>query len=454
LIQLTHNRSANSGFRTNIGLLNSTTAPLDLSIDLYASNGTKLGTVPVHLQALSFTQVDKVYEQITEGDVNDGFALVSTSTAGGSFLAYASVIDNRTGDPIYIPAVTTTGSGGGDTADMSPAGLASMVDMLGQVIKAASGDDYGTVFVSVIDNGMEATLDSATELGDSGTSITRINRGIRATAMGGSNSGTVQLTYSDYTHSSTHANWTSNISVSDLVVGGSAIPFTSATIPISATKNGSTVVADLSINASGQGASASGSAHIDTSVCSTYPISGSIDITIDGKTSTVTYTNECGNFKIGTPGSVGIEVDNTRDSEWHYIPYTCPGGFTGALSFHFFALSDGPLGADDPTGMLFSKCLTGWGVTGYVSGQATETNLYLDYTIFDISSGTDWTLTGTYEGGLAAGWDSGVYEGRLRVHASSGECQGDLVLDHKIMFACGMDFGSPFVMCNNATSCN
>ena len=452
LIQLTHNRSASSGFRTNIGLLNTTTAPIDLSIDLYSFDGSTLGSVPVHLQPLSFTQVDKAYENVTGNDVNDGFALVSTTTAGGRFLAYASVIDNRTGDPIYIPALTETGSGGDDFENMSPGELTTIADWLGLAIKAGSGDDYGSAFVSVIDNGIEATLDSVADLGDSTTSVTRINQGIEANLAGGSNAGTIQLTYSDYTHSAGHASWTSDISASGIVFGGKAIPFTSATIPVSASKNGSTVVADLSINASGQGASASGSAHIDTSVCSTYPISGSIDITIGDTTSTITYTNDCGDFKISTPGSVGFEVDNTRNSQIIYIPYSCPGGFTGNTSFGFFGLSDGPLSADQ-TAVFFSKCLTGWGVTGAVSGQATETNLHLDYTVFDIMSGNEWTFTGSYDGTLADGWDSGVYIGTLRVHAIRGECEGDLVLDDKIVFACGMDFTSGYVMCNDWSSC-
>lgn len=37
-------------------------------------------------------------------DIPEGFAILWTTTPEGRFLAYASVIDNRSGDPVYIPA--------------------------------------------------------------------------------------------------------------------------------------------------------------------------------------------------------------------------------------------------------------------------------------------------------------------------------------------------------------
>ena len=33
-----------------------------------------------------------------------GFAVVRTASSGGAFFALASVVDNRTGDPVAIPA--------------------------------------------------------------------------------------------------------------------------------------------------------------------------------------------------------------------------------------------------------------------------------------------------------------------------------------------------------------
>ncbi len=454
LIQLTHNRSTTNGFRTNIGLLNCTTSPIDVTIDLYKSGGSKLGSVAVRLQALGFTQVDKLYERVTGSDVGDGYAMVSTSTSSGRFLAYASVIDNRTGDPIYIPAVPTSG-GGGVSGTMGPGELVSVIDALEQALKAATGNDLGSVLVSDLNNGLDATLDAEANLGNRSVTVTRVNKGIRIEVSGGTSSGTFTDTYSGYTHTSTGASWDFHDTISDLVVGGRAVPFTSNNGHVSAVKNGSAVAADITINASGPNASAAGTVHMDTSVCTTAPISGSVDITVGSTTSTVTFTNDCGVYTINTPGSVGLRFQNDKNSQWQYIPVTCSDGFhTTAPTFDFYALTDGPLSAS-PTGVAFSKCLTGLLADGgYVSGNATESALHLDFTIVSSLSGDDWTYRGSYDGTQAQEYGYGVFTGTLRVHASGGykDCQGDLVITDKIVGGCGMSYGA-LPICNGASSC-
>jgi hypothetical protein len=100
LIQLTHT----AGFRTNIGLVNVTAAPLAAQIGLYSARGTWLGTKVLSLAPYEFRQETEIFRSVTSGDVSDGFAVVRSATAGGSFFAYASVVDNVSGDPIYIPA--------------------------------------------------------------------------------------------------------------------------------------------------------------------------------------------------------------------------------------------------------------------------------------------------------------------------------------------------------------
>jgi len=455
IIQLTHNRSTSSGFRTNIGLLNTTTSPMDVTIDLYRSNGSKLGSIPVHLKTLSFTQVDKLYEKVTGGDVGDGYALISTNTSGGKFLAYASVIDNRTGDPIYIPAVATSagGSGGGGTGPMGPGEIVQAIDIFAQGLKGVTDNDLETILISVLDHGLDATLDSATQMGDQITTVTRISKGIRISLTGSSTHGTMTGTYSGYTHTSNTAGWDYNHTFSSVVIGGKTVPFTVTRGHVTASRSGSHVVADITVNASGSGASATGTAHVDTSVCTSTPISGSIDVTVGGKTSTVTFTNECGIYKLKTPGSVGIRLQNLKNSQWQYIDTTCnDGSHTTAPTFDFCLLTDGPLGTD-PIGVTFSKCLTGWGYTGFASGTATENALHLEFTVTDSTQGMDWTFTGTYDA-VATSVNYSVYRGTLRVHASGGyhDCQGDLVIEDFDMGGCGMEYGQ-LPICNGALSC-
>jgi hypothetical protein len=105
LIQLSHQPNvANGGYRTNLGMVNAGSAPIGITIDLYTSSGTYLGRVYQTLRAYEYVQVDKVFERVTANPVVDGYAVIRTSTSGGRFFAYASVIDNRTSDPIFIPA--------------------------------------------------------------------------------------------------------------------------------------------------------------------------------------------------------------------------------------------------------------------------------------------------------------------------------------------------------------
>ncbi|MGV8042163.1 MAG: hypothetical protein AB2L07_19590 [Thermoanaerobaculaceae bacterium] len=117
VIQLSNRNSATGGFRTNLGLVNATSEPTRVEIDLHAADGTQLGGIPVDLPAYGYRQLDRVFNSVTANEVADGYAIVRTPTASGSFFAYASVIDNLTGDPITVsatrlPEVEPAGNGG------------------------------------------------------------------------------------------------------------------------------------------------------------------------------------------------------------------------------------------------------------------------------------------------------------------------------------------------------
>ena len=105
LIGLAHDPSLASGFRTNIGFVNLSPAPIRVEGDFYLGNGTYLGRKAYDLLPFEFIQIDKAFEQVTPALVDDGYVVVRTTTAGAKFLAYASVTDNVTGDPTYVPAI-------------------------------------------------------------------------------------------------------------------------------------------------------------------------------------------------------------------------------------------------------------------------------------------------------------------------------------------------------------
>jgi hypothetical protein len=104
LIQLAQSSATTSGFRTNLGMVNATARSISVEVTLYTGDGTLLGAQTYPLPPFGYKQVDKIFTTVTTQDVADGFAVLRTPTPAGSFFAYASVIDNRSGDPIYIPA--------------------------------------------------------------------------------------------------------------------------------------------------------------------------------------------------------------------------------------------------------------------------------------------------------------------------------------------------------------
>lgn len=113
LIQLRESAASSSGFRTNIGIVNVTLAPVEIAIDLYDGSGNLLGRVPASrtaLRPLEFRQLDRVFRTVTSAAVDDGYAVLSTDTSAGAFFAYASVIDNRTGDPVFMPELQPAGA--------------------------------------------------------------------------------------------------------------------------------------------------------------------------------------------------------------------------------------------------------------------------------------------------------------------------------------------------------
>jgi hypothetical protein len=108
LIQLTASPSNDDGFRTNLGLVNLEGFPISIDIDLYLADLTSLGRVTVDLEPYEYDQIDGIFSRVTSDGVPDGIAITRSTTTAARYLTYASVIDNFTGDPIYIPGLANT----------------------------------------------------------------------------------------------------------------------------------------------------------------------------------------------------------------------------------------------------------------------------------------------------------------------------------------------------------
>ena len=104
LIQLTSTAGGASGFRANVGFVNATASPVTVQADLYSATGAWLGAPFDTLAPYEFTQDTGIFGTVTTSDVADGFAVLTSGTAGAQFFAYASVIENLSGAPVYVPA--------------------------------------------------------------------------------------------------------------------------------------------------------------------------------------------------------------------------------------------------------------------------------------------------------------------------------------------------------------
>ena len=121
LVQLAQSNSDASGFRTNLGLVNVAPVTISVNIDLYRGDGTLLGTGTYSLRANESKQIDRVFRNVPSSDVSDGFAVLRTTSSSGRFFAYASVVDNRSGDPVFVPAVP--GAVGGSVRSLNAVSL-------------------------------------------------------------------------------------------------------------------------------------------------------------------------------------------------------------------------------------------------------------------------------------------------------------------------------------------
>ena len=99
-------------FRTNLGLMNvSSTASARVQLTAYASNGAQLGsTETINLAARDVRQLNRVLHQFTAAQVTDAVIriAVDAATPDGRVVAYGSVVDESTGDPIFVLPVTVS----------------------------------------------------------------------------------------------------------------------------------------------------------------------------------------------------------------------------------------------------------------------------------------------------------------------------------------------------------
>ena len=94
----------NAGFRSNLGLVNVSGDTVEVQVDLYRGSGAHVAVWTKTLQPFEMVQATQIFAIVGAGTVDNGFAVVKVTSTDGEVMAFASVVDNGTGDPIYQPA--------------------------------------------------------------------------------------------------------------------------------------------------------------------------------------------------------------------------------------------------------------------------------------------------------------------------------------------------------------
>ena len=99
---LANDPDANARKRTNLGMLNVGSIPIDVEIGLRDEAGIVLGKKALRLRAWEFRQVNDVFAALGAGKAPGGSATVTTATPGGSLLAYAAVVRRQPPGVTYV----------------------------------------------------------------------------------------------------------------------------------------------------------------------------------------------------------------------------------------------------------------------------------------------------------------------------------------------------------------
>jgi hypothetical protein len=97
-------------YRTNLGLVEGSGEPASLLVSVFGNAGQKLTEFPVDLKGGQHLQLNSFLAE-RNIQVDDGRVEVKVTSPGGKVTAYASVLDNRTNDPLLVTPVPMSAAG-------------------------------------------------------------------------------------------------------------------------------------------------------------------------------------------------------------------------------------------------------------------------------------------------------------------------------------------------------
>jgi uncharacterized repeat protein (TIGR01451 family) len=94
----------NDFFRTNVGVVEAAGQPVSVLISVFDSSGAKLLDFPLDLKGSEQRQLNSFLAQ-NRISLSDGRVEVKVTSGEGKVTAYASVVDNKSGDPLLVSGV-------------------------------------------------------------------------------------------------------------------------------------------------------------------------------------------------------------------------------------------------------------------------------------------------------------------------------------------------------------
>lgn len=97
-----------SSYRTNFGLVEGAGEAATVQVTVFNDAGQKLGSFPISLRPAEHMQIGQILAANGLTNVTDGRIEVAVTSATGKVTAYASVLDNKTQDPLLVFPVNTS----------------------------------------------------------------------------------------------------------------------------------------------------------------------------------------------------------------------------------------------------------------------------------------------------------------------------------------------------------
>jgi len=100
------NLEETASFRTNLGLVNPAADEVTVEVRLFGTAGDRIGVLTYSLPPRGVIQINRVLTEIGVNEATGVRSVIDVETGGGQVLAYASMVDNGTGDPVFQTAST------------------------------------------------------------------------------------------------------------------------------------------------------------------------------------------------------------------------------------------------------------------------------------------------------------------------------------------------------------